>query len=82
MSQQEQPHYRSYLLRCWVELSAYETGMLWRFSLEDTQSGQRQGFARLSDLSTALELMLAQALTRGKDTAQEALPERVELTAS
>lgn len=42
------PNYHSYLLRCWQERDqiAGDEGV-WRFSLEDSRSGQRRGFADL-----------------------------------
>jgi hypothetical protein len=36
--------YCSYLLRIWIEPT---DGEKWRFSLEDTRTGKRQGFASL-----------------------------------
>ncbi len=49
------PYYRSYLLRLWRETDAGEsrpTGKapLWRASLENSQSGERKGFASLMEL--------------------------------
>ncbi len=51
----EPAQYRSYLLRCWEECEAVSGMRLWRFSLEDARSGQRRGFASLSELAAALE---------------------------
>ncbi|MGB2963204.1 MAG: hypothetical protein WBB69_04385 [Anaerolineales bacterium] len=40
-------NYQSFILRLWIE----ETdGKKWRFSLEDTSTGKRKGFASLEKL--------------------------------
>lgn len=39
------PAYRSYLLRFWEERGAEPASAVWRFSVEDPHSAQRQGFA-------------------------------------
>jgi hypothetical protein len=44
----EQRRYLSYLLRLWQTKSGGE--MVWRASLEDSQTGERQGFASLDAL--------------------------------
>lgn len=54
MTQPNQPYYRCYLLRCWAETGAGGEVVLWRFSLEDPHSGQRRGFANLTELVIAL----------------------------
>jgi hypothetical protein len=47
--------YCSYLLRIWSEPT---DGEKWRFSLEDTRTGRRQGFTNLENLISFLtELM-------------------------
>ncbi len=43
--------YCSYLLRCWGEGGGAPA---WRFSLEDTRSGERHGFADLEALMSFL----------------------------
>ena len=48
-------HYRSYLLRLWREHDNVESRRkgktpLWRASLENSQSGEREGFASLMEL--------------------------------
>ncbi len=55
------PRYKSYLLRCWQERSRSqnEQSKLWRFSLEDTRSGQQRGFANLEALTAYLQAALA-----------------------
>ena len=45
---EEQPDYRSYLLRLWRVRDNDETS--WRASLESAQSGEREGFASLEEL--------------------------------
>lgn len=54
MSQPTRLRYRSYLLRCWEERDENPDLTLWRFSLEDPRTGQRRGFAHLTDLVIAL----------------------------
>jgi hypothetical protein len=54
------PRYRAYLLRCWEE-SSVQPGQLgtWRFSLEDTRTGQRRGFATIEAMIDCLQTELA-----------------------
>ena len=49
------PEYHAYLLRFWEERGEQGTSAAWRFSLEDPQTGQRQGFADLGSLTAWLE---------------------------
>jgi hypothetical protein len=49
----EQPDYLSYLLRLW-RVSGEEKAV-WRASLESPHTGERRGFANLTDLFTFLE---------------------------
>ncbi len=49
------PVYRSYLLRFWEERGDRPTPPVWRFSLEDPQTTQRQGFATLTALTDWLQ---------------------------
>ncbi len=45
------PRYRAYLLRFWEErVHAPEIQVVWRFSLEDVHTRERQGFAGLKAL--------------------------------
>lgn len=53
------PQYRTYLLRCWEECAANGAEKFWRFSLEDTRTGQRRGYSSLSELNAALEADMA-----------------------
>ena len=55
MTQPNRPCYCSYLLRCWAETNAQGEVSLWRFSLEDPRTGQRHGFANLTELVIALQ---------------------------
>ena len=48
----QKPDYRSFMLRIWIEQT---NGEKWRFSLEDTQTGKRKGFATLEKLIVYLE---------------------------
>ena len=50
------PNRRSYILRLWVEDIKDE--WVWRFSLEDTFTGERKGFARLEELFTYVQTQL------------------------
>ena len=52
------PGYRSYLLRCWEEFDEIADVPIWRFSLTDPHSGERQGFSNLTALVIALHLEL------------------------
>lgn len=55
MNQPNQPCYHCYLLRCWAETDANGEVILWRFSLQDPHTGQRRGFASLTELVIALQ---------------------------
>ena len=50
------PSQRSYILRLWVEV--LQGKQVWRFSLEDTYSSERKGFARLEELFTFIQAQL------------------------
>lgn len=63
----ESPHYRSYVLRCWAECERDAEAPLWRFSLEDTRTGQRRGYADLTELMTALRTELNLAIEASAD---------------
>jgi hypothetical protein len=59
----EPPQHRSFLVRCWQEHSVHaerET-VIWRFSLQNLRTDQRQGFATLEALLLSLEAELADA---------------------
>ena len=47
--------YQAYLLRFWAEPEPNDSLPVWRFSLEDPHTGQRQGFADLQELMAFLE---------------------------
>ena len=51
--------YKSYLLRIWGEGGTDAQPAVWRFSLEDTRTGQRENFASLLELLVTLERKLA-----------------------
>lgn len=59
------PGYRSYLLRFWEERSEQPAVSLWRFSLEDPRTAQRQSFANLEALIEWLQTETAHAQTSG-----------------
>lgn len=48
-------------MRCWQEYSVHarQKLLVWRFSLEDTQTSQRRGFATLEDLLVSMQAELA-----------------------
>ncbi len=55
MFKQHAPRYCAYLLRCWQEPRGEHQGQAaWRFSLEDPQTGHRQGFATFDALMAFL----------------------------
>lgn len=52
----ESPRRAVYLLICWQERPPSSEGpAIWRFSLEDARTGQRQGFGTLEQMLTFLE---------------------------
>lgn len=53
LPEQEQRRYIAYLLRLWQTRSKRE--LVWRASLESAHTGERRGFANLTDLLTFLE---------------------------
>jgi hypothetical protein len=55
MTQPKQARYQSYLLRCWSESETNSDLIFWRFSLADLHTGQRRGFASLTELVIALQ---------------------------
>ena len=59
------PRYQVYLLRYWEERSHRQPDhrLAWRFSLENPDTGERQGFATL----TALVTFLQRELRRSQD---------------
>jgi hypothetical protein len=58
-TQNKPPQYRSYLLRCWeTRIDHPGHPATWRFSLQDSQTGQRCGFADLGALVTFLQTEL------------------------
>ncbi|MBL7063652.1 MAG: hypothetical protein ISS49_05505 [Anaerolineae bacterium] len=53
------PRYRAFLLRYWEERGqGARRGVVWRFSLEDAHTGQRQGFASLEEMVAFLRSQL------------------------
>lgn len=48
----KKPDYRSFMLRLWIEKT---NGEKWRYSLEDTHTGKRKGFASVDKLISYLE---------------------------
>jgi hypothetical protein len=55
MTKSKRSAYHSYLLRCWAESDETAELNVWRFSLEDPRTGQRRGFASLTELVIALQ---------------------------
>jgi len=58
-------HYQSYILRLWQEGSKAERG--WRFSLEDTLTGQRRGFGSLAALVAHLRWLIEEGERRNAE---------------
>jgi hypothetical protein len=51
----EPPRYRTYLLTIWQERSLNRDAPdVWRFTLQDSRTGQRRGFASLEALTKEL----------------------------
>ncbi len=61
------PRYRSFLLRCWEEPSQTppDHQAIWRFSLEDVETGERRGFRDLEALVVFLLTEIARSPTDG-----------------
>jgi hypothetical protein len=59
MKRNATPRYRCCLLRAWEEHDTLTGRTTWRFSLEDTRTGQRRGFASLEALTAALQAEIA-----------------------
>jgi hypothetical protein len=55
MTKSKRSPYQAYLLRCWAESDETAALVIWRFSLEDPRTGQRRGFASLTELVIALQ---------------------------
>lgn len=56
------PPYQAYLLRLWCEESRDDaSAVAWRFSLEDTQTGARRGFADFEALVIFLSGLIEDA---------------------
>ena len=60
--------YRSFILRIWLEGTG---GKVWRYSLEDTKTGERRGFASLESLTDYLTELI------GDDRGNYAIDESV-----
>ncbi|MCA1554637.1 MAG: hypothetical protein LC737_09695 [Chloroflexi bacterium] len=70
------PHYKAFTLRIWEERSGgSESVSQWRFSLEDPQTGKRQGFADLNALFNYLRSQLSESARAQANEA--ALPNRL-----
>ncbi len=73
-SERTAPNYRAYLLRLWQERPATPAcPAVWRFSLEDTRTGQRRGFGDLAALVAFLQAQVA-AGAPGGCTEEDAAP--------
>ena len=58
------PAYRAFLLRLWIE---HTNGNKWYFSLEDTQTGKRKGFASVEKLVAYLEELISESQISSND---------------
>ncbi len=54
MNSETSPDYHVYVLRFWTVESQWQPQDVWRFSLEDPETGQRIGFGSLDLLSDFL----------------------------
>jgi hypothetical protein len=55
----EPPRYRAFMLRCWeVRGPDSSRPVTWRFSIEDSRTGEKHGFPDLEALSEFLEAEL------------------------
>jgi hypothetical protein len=61
----QKPDYRSFMLRIWIEQT---NGEKWRFSLEDTRTGKRKGFASINKLKAYLNEITKEVADFSKDT--------------
>lgn len=52
------PFYKPYILRIWGEFATQPHSVVWRFVLEDVETGQRYGFATLEQLVTTVSQQL------------------------
>ena len=58
------PRYRTYLIAFWQERDQEpDAPAVWRFSLEESRTGERRGFANLDALTAALEQLVHDAAT-------------------
>ena len=57
---QKKTRYLSYVVRCWQEHSVHagREMLVWRFSLQDSRTDQRRGFATLEALLVSLQAEL------------------------
>jgi len=55
MAQAKPPRYQAYILRCWAETDKDDDLAIWRFSLQNPRSGERQGYTSLTALVIALQ---------------------------
>jgi hypothetical protein len=54
-----QSNYQAFVLRIWQEDAASSPALkVWRFSLQDTRTGQRHGFANIEAVNAFLEKMM------------------------
>ncbi len=67
------PSYFSYLLRLWR--STQGTPSVWRVSLENPMTGERQGFTSLKSLFAFLETLTVVGPSRQDDTGNKSEPE-------
>ena len=60
MKHSDPPRYGAYVVRCWEVRSTRDDGATtWRFSVEDSRTGERHGFAGVDDLLGYLRDRLA-----------------------
>jgi len=65
------PRYRTYLLRCWEMRGQHpDHPTTWRFSLHDSQTGQKRSFADLQALTAFLKAKLGLQDARAQEESE------------
>ena len=55
---EEAPHYRTYLVTCWLERDEVRQTAVWRFRLETVRNGRRRIFTTLEEVMSIIETEL------------------------
>ncbi len=62
----------SYWLKCWKETSLHGQGDVWRYSLQNPDTGERFGFVSLGSMASFLEKELNQLASRHEAEEEDA----------